>query len=99
MRHVWTEEERKAQSERMKELYRLGKLERHWSEERKENQRKKTKKWWDEHRDEYKKHKDITISQREDYAAYQREYQRKWREQHKDYYKELQKKRKKKESY
>lgn len=42
-----------------------------------------------------KKHKDIEISQTDDYAAYMREYQRKYRLAHPDYYKNRAKKKKK----
>ena len=100
MKHIWTDEERKAQGERMRELHRLGKIpstRAKWSEERKEKQRKFAKKWWKEHRDEYTKHLDISVSQTEDNTTYQREYQRKWRETHKDYYKLKQRERSNKE--
>ena len=39
-----------------------------------------------------RKHKDITVSQGEDYRRYQREYQRKYRLAHPDYYRNRAKK-------
>ena len=57
-----------------------------------ENRRKEIMEHMREAGKKRRKHKDITVSQSEDYRTYQREYQRKWRESHPDYYRNRSKK-------
>lgn len=69
-----------AQSKAMSEL---------WNDE---NRRKEVIEHMKESGKKRRKHKDITVSQGEDYRTYQREYQRKWREANPDYYRNRAKK-------
>ena len=57
-----------------------------------ENRRKEVVEHMREAGEKRKKHKDIEVSQTDDYAAYQREYQRKYRLAHPDYYRNRRKK-------
>lgn len=57
-----------------------------------ENRRKEVIEHMKESGKKRRKHKDITVSQGDDYRTYQREYQRKWREAHPDYYRNRSKK-------
>lgn len=59
-----------------------------------ENRRKEVIEHMKETGKKRRKYKDITVSQSEDYKAYQREYQRKYRLAHPDYYKNRAKKKK-----
>lgn len=56
-----------------------------------ENRRKEVVEHMKEAGEKRKKHKDIEVSQTDDYAAYQRSYQRIYREQHPEYYRERRK--------
>lgn len=69
-----------AQSKAMSEL---------WNDE---NRRKEVIEHMKEAGKKRRKHKDIFVSQGEDYRTYQREYQRKYRLAHPDYYKNRAKK-------
>ena len=69
-----------AQSKAMREL---------WNDE---NRRKEVIEHMKESGKKRRKHKDIFVSQGEDYRTYQREYQRKYRLAHPDYYKNRAKK-------
>ena len=68
-----------AQSKAMSEL---------WNDE---NRRKEVIEHMKESGKKRRKHKDITVSQGEDYRTYQRSYQRIYREQHPEYYRERRK--------
>lgn len=57
-----------------------------------ENRRKEVIEHMREAGEKRKKHKDIEVSQIDDYAAYMREYQRKYRLAHPDYYRNRRKK-------
>ena len=59
-----------------------------------ENRRKEVIEHMKEAGKKRRKHKDITVSQGEDYRRYQREYQRKYRLSKPDYYKNRAKKKK-----
>lgn len=71
-----------AQSKAMHEL---------WNDE---NRRKEVVEHMKEAGKKRRKHKDIDVSQSEDYRSYQREYQRKYRLLHPDYYRSRTKKKK-----
>lgn len=55
-------------------------------------QRRKIRKTWQERKDNGETVTGIEISQKDDYLAYQREYQKKYRESHPNYYRDFQRK-------